>query len=233
MRFRLANLTVFFTTIKNNFFLRKHIPQATTIQLLKNLYPSVDWQRVDFYEGLPWFTPLVAPLVTAQALPHFYSSHRFCIYLKQFDESRVSCLSDLVHEGFHIMQAMLFINGYGFGFFRGLMVYYNALFLKSGYRLNPIEIPAYEQEFRFMQYCEKHGIREIVPKEMPPSLMDIKKESTLVFKSYSFNYKGSLIYLLAGIIFCLLVAFLKPVVDLLLFFIRFFVPASRPARGSM
>ena len=116
--------------IKNRFFLKKHTPLPSTMELLKNLYPQVDWKRVEFFEGLPWFTGIIAPFVTAQALPHFYSFSKYRIYLIRFDESRAQCLADIVHEGFHVLQAMQFSKGYGLGFLRGLMVYYNALFLR-------------------------------------------------------------------------------------------------------
>src|SRR5436190_6851302 len=122
-----------FHPMRNNFFLRRHTPLPSTIQLLKDLYPNVNWNRVDFYEGLPWFTPAVAPYVTCQALPQFYSFSKFRIYIKKFDESRAQCLADIVHEAFHVMQAMHFAKGYGLGFFRVWMLYYVAVFMKHGY----------------------------------------------------------------------------------------------------
>src|SRR4051812_15651792 len=94
----------FFRTAKANFRLKKYEPLPATMHLLADLYPGVDWKRVDFYQGLPWFTPGVAPYVTAQALPQFYSFGRFRIYLTKFDETRAQCLADIVHEAFHIMQ---------------------------------------------------------------------------------------------------------------------------------
>jgi hypothetical protein len=129
-------------SIRNSFFLKRHHILPGTQKLLAELYPGVDWSRVSFYEGLPWFTGFVAPYVTAQALPDFYSFGRYRIYLKKFDESRAQCIADIVHEAFHLLQAMHFLRGYGIGFLRGFMVHYNALFLKYGYRQNPFEVPA-------------------------------------------------------------------------------------------
>jgi hypothetical protein len=204
----------------SSFFLRKHIPRASTIKLLGDLYPSVNWKRVDFYEGLPWFTPLVAPYVTAQAMPQFYSLSKYRIYLKKFDESRAQCLADIVHEGFHIMQAMQFANGYGFGFLRGLMVYYNALFYKYGYRQNPFEIPAYNQEYRFLDYCNKHNIAGVSPKVKHHALDNVSLDDSLVFKSFEFRYTENYFVLAGAFILCLLITFIRPFADVLVFLIR-------------
>jgi hypothetical protein len=203
--------------IKRNFFLKKHYPSASTIELLKELYPTVDWTRVDFYEGLPWFTPFIAPYVSAQALPRFYSFGGYRIYLKTFDESRAQCLADIVHEGFHIMQAMQFWKGYGVGFLRGLMVYYNALFFTHGYRSNPFEIPAYDQEFRFLDYCSKLGFHGIIPKLPAHPFGPIPKESGLIFTRSLFKYEGSRLILLGSFLVCLLIALVKPLADVIVF----------------
>lgn len=213
-----------FHSFRNNFFLKKHIPLKSTMKLLEDLYPSVDWKRVDFYEGLPWFTPMIAPYVTAQALPQFYSFSRYSIYIKVFDESRAQCLADVIHEGYHIMQAMQFWKGYGLGFFRGLMVYYIALFQKYGYRSNPFEITAYDQEFRFLDYCIKHGLHGIMPQVPPGAFKNIFHETSLVFKKYPYTYTENYLLLAGSLFFCSLVTILKPFADLLIFSIRWIIP---------
>jgi hypothetical protein len=204
--------------IKKSFFLKKYHPSETTMKLLRDLYPRVNWNRVDFYEGLPWFTPIIAPYLTAQALPDFYSSGRYRIYLSKFEESRAQCLADLVHEAFHVFQAMNIWKGHGFGFFRGLMIYYAAWYLKYGYRQNPIEIPAYDQEFRFLDYCLKNGLHGIVPQVPPGAFNNVaKNEPELVFKEYKFRYHGSYLAFGASVLFCCGVTVLKPVVDVVLY----------------
>lgn len=211
-------------SITKNFFLKKHQLQPSTMKLLKDLYPEVDWGRVDFYEGLPWYTPFIAPYVSAQALPQFYSFSRFRIYLKKFDESRAQCLSDIVHEGFHVLQAMRFWKGYGLGIFRGFTVYYSALYTKYGYRNNPFEIPAYDQEFRFLDFCEKHQQHGIQPEIDMSAFTNIREESSLVFKRYEFRYTENYFSLAFSFLFCLVLAIIKPLLDLLIFLIRpFFV----------
>jgi|GEM_PF-5844359 len=209
-------------SINTNFFLKKYTPLPSTMQLLKDLYPTVDWNRVDFYEGLPWFTPFIASYVNAQALPQFYSFSRFSIYLRKFDESRAQCLGDIVHEGMHIRQGMYFWNGYGFGILRGFAVYYIALFAKFGYRNNPLEEPAYDQKFRFLDFCEKHNQHGIEPEINVETFKNIYEEPSLVFRKYQFSYLGNYFSLAASFVFCLLLAFLKPVIDGLAFLVRLF-----------
>src|SRR5436190_1063345 len=104
MKWKVMAPQAFFKSVRESFFLRRHFPNEATMQVLRNIYPRVDWNRVDFYEGLPWFTPIVAPYVNAQALPQFYSFGRFRIYLRKFDESRAQNVADIVHEAFHVMQ---------------------------------------------------------------------------------------------------------------------------------
>jgi len=202
------------------------------MQLLRDLYPGIDWKRVDFYEGLPWFTPSVAPYVTAQALPQFYSLGRFRIYLTKFDETRAQCLADIVHEAFHIMQAMHFMKGYGLGFFRGWMLFYIAYFIKYGYRSNPFEIPAYNQEYRFLNFCEQHNIPGISPAVSPDAFRAVKEDSSLVFPKYYHEYNENILLLFASLLFCIIITVLKPVIDGMIFILLLFVPAEKVRKAG-
>lgn len=208
-------------SVTTNFFLKKYIPQPSTMQLLKDIYPTVDWNRVDFYEGLPWFTPFIASYVNAQALPQFYSFSRFSIYLRKFDESRAQNLGDIIHEGMHVLQGMHFWKGYGFGIFRGFTIYYSALFMKFGYRNNPLEVPAYDQKFRFLEFCEKHNQHGILPEMDIEVLKKVYQENPLIFKKLQFKYEGNYFSLALGFTFSLLMAVIKPLIDLLVFLIIF------------
>jgi hypothetical protein len=213
----MAAISKFFRSVKNSFFLKKYSLSESTMTLLKDIYPSIDWKRVDFYEGLPWFTPYIAPYVTAQALPQFYSVHRYSIYIRKIDESRAQCLADIIHEGYHILQAMHLWKGYGIGFFRGLMIYYIALFPKYGYRQHPFEVPAYDQEYRFLDYCAKNGIHGISPKIPTHAFKNITKESSLVFRDFRFHYRENIFLLLASFILCGIITIIKPIADVLVF----------------
>jgi hypothetical protein len=212
-----------FKRLKSSFFLKKYTPCAETLKLLKNIYPTVNWNHVDFYEGLPWFTPLVAPYVTAQALPDFYSCSRFRIYLSKFDETKAQCISDIVHEAFHVLQGMHFAKGYGVGFFRIWMVYYIAFFIKYGYRQNPFEIPAYDQEYRFLEYCRQKGFHGISPRVSYKSFSDIFIEKELVFRDIDFSFGENILLLFVGILLCALITILKPVADVLMYSVRLFL----------
>jgi hypothetical protein len=220
--FRLLDL---FTRIKDHFFLKEYHPSGETMQLLRELYPTVNWTRVSFHEGLPWFTPILAPYITAQALPDFYSFSRFKIYLLRFDESRARCVAEIAHEGYHIRQAMHFWKGYGLGFFRGLMVYYSAYFLKYGYRSNPFEEPAYNQEYAFLDKCIQHGSHAVSLKIDKNILKKISQEKDLVFKEYKFKYQESKLALIGSFFFCLVMAILKPLFDMVVFLIGSLITA--------
>lgn len=209
------------TSIKDNFYLKKHTPSPSTLRLLQTVYPNIDWNRVDFYEGLPWFTPLIAPYVTAQALPQFYSFKRFSIYIKKMDETRAQCLADIVHEGLHVVQGFNMWKGYGLGILRGFTLHYVALFSRFGYRNNPLEIPAYDQEFRFLDFCARHGQHGITP-QINTSIFDkIDERTGLVFRNYPYPYKqvGPL-RLFFSFLFCFLLALLKPVADVIAYAVR-------------
>ena len=226
MKWKIKEPVSFIRTVRENFFLRRHEINPATLHVLQSLYPTVDWSRVDFYEGLPWFTPTVAPYVNAQALPSFYSFSRFRIYLRKFDETRAQCVADIVHEAFHIMQAMHFRRGYGVGFFRGWMFYYLAHFLREGYRNNVFEIPAYNQEFRFLDSCNKHNVKGVVPQVSAQDLQNVISEPGLVYSSYQYKYSGGAFFLVLSFLICISTIILKPVADVLLYVI------SRPAAGK-
>jgi len=208
--------------VSSNFFLKKHTLQPSTQKLLRNLYPNINWKRVDFYEGLPWFTPLIAPYVNAQALPQFYSLGRFSIYLKKIDESRAQCLADLVHESFHVLQALQAWKGYGLGILRGFTVYYLAFFMRYGYANNPMEIPAFDQEFRFLYFCERYRQHGVIPKIDLSVLKYISHERALIFRRLDLKYNENPLRLVAGFFICLALVFLKPLADLVAYLIKIF-----------
>jgi hypothetical protein len=214
-------------SVREQFFLKKHNIAPSTRQLLSTIYPTINWDRVDFVEGLPWFTPFIAPYVTAQALPSFYSFSRFRIYLRKFDETRAQCLADIVHEAFHVLQAMEFGKGYGIGACRGFTIFYTALFFKHGYRKNPFEEPAFEQEFLFLELCEKHGIHGIEPRTNAEALKQLSNEKRLLAPDFKFRYRENKWRLFFGFIFCLLLALLFPVIEAGAFLIFAVLPGRK------
>jgi hypothetical protein len=211
-------LREFSTDVRNRFFLKRYHPTEVVMNMLYDLYPEVDWKhRVKFYIGLPWFTPLAAPFVNAQALPDFYSFSKYRIYLKKYDETRAQCLADIAHEAFHVLQGMQHLNGYGLGFFRIWMVQYIAVYMKYGYRQNPFEIPAYNQEYRFLDFCERKGMKGMVPAVNIQVLREVKSEPELVFKQFNYKYKENISMLVASAFFCAMVAVLRPFLDMIIY----------------
>jgi hypothetical protein len=210
--------------IKSSFFLKRHFPAEKTVQLLEFIYPSIPWNRIEFYEGLPWFTYFFAPYVTAQALPHFYSFGKFKIYLIKFDEERAQCLADIVHEGFHVLQAVNRWNGYGVGFFRGFTLEYTSFFLKHGYRQNPLEIPAYDQEYRFLSACAKHNIHGLIPQMSKEDYLALLNEQGLVFKKYDAKHTVNFALAIPAFFITLLITIAKPIADVLLYLFFVIVP---------
>jgi len=127
----------------------------------------------------------------------------------------------------YIVQGMRFWNGYGFGILRGFTVYYSALFTKFGYRNNPFEIPAYDQKFRFMSFCEKHNQHGIKPEIDTTILKKIYTETPLIFRNYQFHYAGNYFILAISFVFCLILALIKPLIDGFVFLIRLLTHKNR------
>lgn len=131
------------------------LPDCAT-NLLTKLYPTIDWSRVIFLSGLPFW---VSSGTTAITLPDPIDPWRFRIYLgSQTDFCDPSDMATLVHEAFHVAQFMSVANGYGLGFFRPAFIAYIACHFAHGYDDNPFEVGAYEQESRFRACYKKNAV---------------------------------------------------------------------------
>jgi hypothetical protein len=120
-------------------------------KLLDFLYPTVDWTRVRFYSGLPWYVSLFSPNTTGITLPDTVGVSDYCVYLGTATDFCGTGIDTLVHEAFHVAQFMSVSNGYGPGLFRpGFIAYLNCFFANgSVYKNNPFEVQAYAQENAF------------------------------------------------------------------------------------
>jgi hypothetical protein len=120
-------------------------------QLLNFLYPTVDWTRVRFYSGLPWFVSMFSKDTDGITLPDAVGVSDYCIYLGDKTNFCGDGIKTLVHEAFHIAQFMSLSNGYGPGFYRPGFIAYMACYIAHGchYNRNPFEIEAYAQENAF------------------------------------------------------------------------------------
>jgi hypothetical protein len=135
---------------------------SCALRLLEHLYPTVDWTRVGFFSGLPWYTSLANSFVsvptTAITLPDPLTSGAFRLYLgDNTDFCDPAQLKVLVHEAYHIHQFMSVGGGYGPGFVRpGFIAYFICLF-HHGYEENPFETEAYAQETAFWHHYANPG----------------------------------------------------------------------------
>jgi hypothetical protein len=124
--------------------------------LLDRIYPTVDWSRVIFLSGLPYWASSATVAIT---LPDPIDPWRFRVYLgAQTDFCDPDTLASLVHEGHHVAQFMSIANGYGFGFFRPAFIAYFACWMAHGYDDNPFEVAAYDYEKRFAACYKKNRV---------------------------------------------------------------------------
>lgn len=186
------------------------------LKLLQTIYPTVDWSKVKFYDGLPWFVSF-SPATTAITLPGFYGINNINIYFKNFDPCTCYGLSTIIHEGFHVLQYNDIGTG-GLGWIRLFMIEYFACTIANGYDNNPFEIPAYEQGSKFLKCCNE----PICDCTTKPSTFNqdalnelIKKCPDLIKKESGFKYSCGFFPALLGAIITLIIAILYPIVDLI------------------
>jgi len=136
-----------------------------TMMVLQHIYPTINWQNVRFYKGLPWF--IRGGFVNAIVLPATWGRRGVHVYFRDYRPDNFYNLMTVVHEGFHVLQYHDL--GNGIGFFRRFMIYYLSeylqLFFKNlktntrenasqmAYEKHPMEIPAYAYEAAFRQYA--------------------------------------------------------------------------------
>lgn len=117
------------------------------LKLLERLYPTVDWSRVIFLSGLPFWVQSGTNAIT---LPDPIDAWRFRIYLgTNTNFCDPDDMAALVHEAVHVAQFSSVANGYGLGFFRPAFIGYFACHFAHGYDNNPYEQQAADQESKF------------------------------------------------------------------------------------
>ncbi|MBX7240229.1 MAG: hypothetical protein K1X92_00675 [Bacteroidia bacterium] len=195
---------------------------------LNRMYPAVPWQKVRFYEGMPWFAPKWA---SAIVLPHPWHFNTMCVYYKQFDFLSPTGLSTIAHEGMHILQAFELQKAKGLGYYRGFLIYYNILSLirmfqllgkvslkklnKSAYRSHPMEIPAYNQGDKVFKYLHEYYADNQYSKllhhhEVVSAFMD--KYPDLVKINSGTRYDKSIPKYFAGALITIPIALVNPVI---------------------
>jgi hypothetical protein len=208
-------LEQFLKSYIRSLFPRRVYPSERVMHILKAIYPSLNWNEIRFFEGIPWFAKYVAPYVTAQALPATYRLRKLDIHVKNYDEGSCSVLADIVHEAYHIVQYERFGKAWGLGFLRAFIVYYNACFITRGYRNNPFEIPAYEQEYAFHRFCTAHRISPANPYDLE-TLNHLVDQTQLRTHFIEYKYEGKFLHLALSFIFTAMVAVVKPLAEVLL-----------------
>jgi len=190
-------------------------PDAETQTLLRNIYPTINWQKVRFYEGLPWF--IAGSYVNAIVLPATWNRQYIHAYFAVYQPDTLAGLSTIIHEGFHVLQYQDL--GKGIGFMRRFMVFYLAdyfqLFFKNifkkgsqvanriAYEKHPMEIPAYTQDRYFSQHCLRYKMR--IPSTQLPS--------QLIHTHCGYSPQLAFPFLLMGFLMTLLFMLIKPFIE--------------------
>ncbi len=134
--------------------------------LLKNIYPLVDWEKIIFYDKMPWF--LTSSFAVGTALPRSFWGKELGVYCRDLGAmSSVQATLIIVHEAYHIYQYEGLKGGINWGLNCRFMRYYfgwyfqtltTAIFQKKmpwkqatayAYRQHPMEVVAYAQENLF------------------------------------------------------------------------------------
>lgn len=186
------------------------------MNMLAIMYPTVSWNKVHFYNRLPWY---IFPSTThAIVLPGTLDfSHLHIYFNRNFDTSGYYGLGLIVHEGFHVLQ-YTDTGKCGPGFARPFMMYYLACWLRHGYRNSPMETAAYLQEKKFVACCQKAGAAMQADALTLHASEDffvgiMSGNPSLVKHSSAFRYGCGLWPLVAGVSLTIMATLLLPLMD--------------------
>lgn len=202
-------------------------------QLLQAIYPTIRWEKVRMYEGLPWF---VAQWTSALVLPNIWRKKMVHIYFRKIDTTTLKGLSVLVHECFHVLQYQDSQKKYEMGMFRVFLLHYIAYYLEGfvkhirqysfaqasqkAYYNHPLEIPAYRQDSLMTQAGSSFLYREKTFDLLQNSEVltaFIEKNPTLVkYSSGILNDSPSFLSKITSFLICSILLFINPFLELLL-----------------
>jgi len=199
--------------LKNGLFpVAMQMPQEI-ILLLKKFYPTVNWNKVRFYNTLPWYTQYGLKYLDGITTPSNFGIYTIDIYLNHLNLYRPYGLATLVHEGYHILQFQKQYRA-GIGFLKIYLIDYIAGWFKHGYFQHPMEKPAYVQERNMNKFLGIHfenlrpgGIEKMISANRNEHLIIKKAEHQLDTPWYNFT---------AAFLLTLLIAILKPLAELVL-----------------
>ena len=134
---------------------RKVQPSRCVQELLEAVYPTIRWEPVSFYAGLPSGVKRFTNVAITLPAPLGTRGLGVYIHEKHFDPCTPAGLGLLVHECFHVLQFQERLGGMGLGPLRGFTVQYLfwAMF-EGGGKKNRYEAPAYAQEKAFIAACK-------------------------------------------------------------------------------
>lgn len=193
------------------------------LKLLERIYPTIDWSKVKFHNGLPWFVSTFSPATEAITIPGTYSFNNIHIYFKNFDPCSCKGLATIIHEGFHVLQYNDIGTG-GIGWIRLFMIEYFACCIKLGrncYDEHPMEIAAYKFEEEFRKCCNTLTKPICDCSTNPPTFNQSALDQLflncpdLVRMSSGFKYNCGFFFAVLGTILSIIIATLLPVIDLI------------------
>jgi len=122
------------------------------MELLRRLYPTIDWSTVTFHKGIPGLFKLGTQ--EGITLPGSYDLSRIHVFIKPSVWEFCSCtgLMRFVHEAFHVLQYRDAAGGSGLGLLRAFTLAY-----MSCPGQDDIEKPAYAQSDRYLDCCYHAG----------------------------------------------------------------------------
>lgn len=132
-------------------------PPHCVMELLRRLYPTIDWDSVSFHKGIPGLASVATGM--GVTLPSTWGLHQIHVYIGEDKWDMCNCLDLMifVHESFHVLQYRDLLDGWGLGFLHPFVLAYATCILQQG-RDNYIEAPAYAQSDLFSQNCFPNGM---------------------------------------------------------------------------
>lgn len=196
--------------------------EADLLSLLQIVFPKLDFNNIQFYQGLPWF--IMESKANAVTLPHSLSLYKINIYFQHFDPFTVKGLALIVHELVHAQQYENF-KLKGLGFIRPFTFYYFALHFKYGYWNNPLEREAYEIERRFFHFYSQSRNRV----EQKDLLLYLQENLPAYIIQYpvKINTPVAIIYKVWSAILISLAAMIIPLVNIILYPFSLFFKTGR------
>ena len=124
------------------------------------IYPDLDWDRVEFHEGIPllfrWRNPGAITLGS-------WTSSKINIHFKPGEGDPCTCkgISLIGHELFHVQDILSIGRGWGFGLIRLWYLAYVYCGIMSGFSFGKrhyLEEPAYDVQEKIKEYFKRIGL---------------------------------------------------------------------------